>query len=465
MEEDSEKEVKGSTGGRSARDRDWTKGNILTNIWLLAWPIMISSSFQMAGPTVDMIWVGRLGTASIAGVGIAGMAVQLVMGLKMGVTTGARAMVARFWGAGDAEGASHVAKQSFIISAAYSLVMAVIGMFFAEQIMRLFQLEESVIAEGAAYMRIMFIGQAAMSFFMMVEGVMQASGDTQTPMRIMIVVRLFHIAICPFLIFGWWIFPRLGVRGAAITNIVSQSGGTVLALWFLASGRTRLRVTLRNFRLDLNIIWRMVKIGLPAAGTMIQWNLANTVLVWIMARFGTIAVAAHAVCQRADMFLHMPSNGLGMAAGVIAGQNLGAGQPERAERTGWTAVGLVQGVMVISAVVILLWSENIIRIFSSDPELVAVGSIFLKIALVSYFVLGVVSVLFQCLVHVGDTLPPLLIIVPAVWLVQMPMAYFLPEVTNLGVYAVRWAIVASLGAAMVAYIIYFRHGRWKRKMV
>ncbi len=203
----------------------------------------------------------------------------------------------------------------------------------------------------------------------------------------------------------------------------------------------------------------------PAAGTMIQWNLANTVLVWIMARFGTIAVAAHAVCQRADMFLHMPSNGLGMAAGVIAGQNLGAGQPERAERTGWTAVGLVQGVMVISAVVILLWSENIIRIFSSDPELVVVGSIFLKIALVSYFVLGVVSVLFQCLVHVGDTMPPLLIIVPAVWLVQMPMALFLPDITGLGVYAVRWAIVASLAAAMVAYIIYFRHGRWKRKMV
>ena len=121
--------------------------------------------------------------------------------------------------------------------------------------------------------------------------------------------------------------------------------------------------------------------------------------------------------------------------------------------------------MLIGAVATFLWSENIIRIFNSDPELVAVGSTFLKIALVSYFVLGVCSVLFQCLNHVGDTMPPLLIIIPSVWLVQMPMAYFLPDITGLGVYAVRWAMVASLAVASVAYIVYFRHGRWKRKTV
>ena len=419
----------------------------------------------MAGPTIDMIWVGRLGTAAIAGVGIAGMAVGLMMGLMMGITTGARAMIARLWGAGDTEGASHVANQSFIISAAYSIVMAAVGFFLAEQIMHLFGLEPDVIAEGVAYLRIMFIGVAAMSFFLMIEGVMQASGDTITPMRIIIGARIFHVALCPFLIFGWWIFPRLGVSGAAITDVVSQGVGTVLALWFLASGRTRLRVTLRNFRLDLNIIWRMVKIGLPAAATIVQWTFASTVLVWFISRFGTIAVAAHTVCQRAEMFLHMPSNGLGMAAGVMAGQNLGAGKPERAERSGWLAVGLVEGVMLISAVAIWLWSENIIRIFNSDPELVAVGSIFLKIAIVSYFLMAICAVLYQCLIHVGDTLPPLVIILPAVWLVQFPLAYFLPEVTNLGVYGVRWAMVVSLAVAAVAYIVYFKQGRWKQKMV
>ena len=154
-----------------------------------------------------------------------------------------------------------------------------------------------------------------------------------------------------------------------------------------------------------------------------------------------------------------------MAAGVLVGQNMGAGQPEQAERSGWIATGLVEGTMLIGAVVTFLWSENIVRIFNSDPELVALASTFLKIAIASFFVMGICAVIFNCLNHAGDTLPPLLIFVVAVWLVELPMAYFLPKVTNLGVYAVRWAIVTHLAVAAAGYLAYWRYGRWKRKKV
>ena len=249
----------GGGDGRGARfDKDWTKGSIIGNLFSLSWPIMVGGSLNMLGPTIDMIWVGRLGTASMAGVGISGMAVMVVNSLRMGLQTGTRAMIARFVGAGDEQGANHVAQQAFVVSAAFSTVMAAIGIFLAEPILVMLGVEADVVAEGTAYMRIMFVGSIAMSFRMMSESVMQASGDTVTPMRITIIFRLFHVALCPFLIFGWWLFPRLGVSGAAMTNVISQSMGVGVGLWILFSGRTRLRLTMRNFRLDGNIICQPV---------------------------------------------------------------------------------------------------------------------------------------------------------------------------------------------------------------
>ena len=459
------REVGGSAGRGAYFGRDWTKGSIARNLLSLSWPMIVSNSLNMAGPTIDMIWVGRLGPASIAGVGVAGIAVMLVMSAMMGLFMGLRAMVARFIGAGDITGANHVSGQAFIVSAVFAIVMASVGIFLAESILVLLGLEPDVVAEGTVYMRIMFVGVVIMAFRMVAEGIMQASGDAVTPMRIAILFRFFHVALCPFLIFGWWIFPRLGVSGAAVTNVISQSLGLALGLWVLFSGRTRLHLTLRNFRIDLDIIWRMVKIGIPGSVTGIIRPFGQLIFMRIIISFGTLAVAAHTLCQRVEMILFMPSMALGMAAGVLAGQNLGAGQPERAEKSGWLAAGLVEGVMLIGSAAILLWSGSIVGIFSPEPGLVGLTSTFLKIAIAGYLVMGFAAVLGQCLMGVGDTLPPMLVSLVIMWVVQIPLAYFLPKVTDLGVYGVRWAMVAGIFVGAVTFTTYFRLGRWKRKKV
>jgi len=458
-------EAGGSTRRRAAPERDWTQGSIVGNLWFLSWPMIVTSSLNIIGPTIDMIWVGKLGAASIAGVGVAGMAVQLVSMAKMGLVTGVRALVARFVGAGDTESANHVCQQAFVISAGFSAAMVTIGIFLAEPILRLLGVEPDVVTEGAAYMRIMFVGAAAMSFRMMSEGIMQASGDAVTPMRVGIFFRFFHVALCPFVIFGWWIFPRMGVSGAAMTNVISQSLGLALLLWILFTGRTRLQLTLRNFRLDFGIIWRAVKVGIPAAVMSMQMTIGNLVLMWIIVRFGTLAVAAHTICQRVEGFVHMPSGGLGQAAGVLAGQNLGAGQPERAVRSGWLAMGLVEAVMVIGSVAILLWAESLVRVFNPEPGLVEVTSNFLRIATAGYLFFGIAIVVMQCLNGAGDTMPPMIVALIMMWVFQLPLAYFLSQMTNLGVYGVRWAMVAGFVWAAVAAATYFRLGRWKRKRI
>ncbi len=458
-------DVSKKRSSRTYLTRDWTKGSIIRNLLSLSWPIMISDGLRTVGPTIDMIWVGKLGTAAVAGVGVSSMAILAVMVGMMGLNAGMRALIARFMGASDTESANHVAQQSLVVSAVYAAVIALIGILYAEPILSLFGLEADVITEGAAYMRITFAGTAVLSFGMMAEGIMQSSGDAVTPMRISVFYRILHIALCPFLIFGWWIFPRMGVSGAAISSIVAQGLGMVIALLVLYTGRSRLRLSMKNLCIDFKTIWRMVRIAIPISLAMVERAFGRLAFVWLMAPFGTVAVAAHSIIERIEVFLTTPAFGFGRGGGVLVGQNLGARQPERAERSAWMAVGVVQGIMVIAAVVLLVWPEPIIRFFSTDPELVSSGSIFLMIMVAGIFGVGFDCVLSNCLAGSGDTLPTMFVTLLTMVAVPLPLGLILPDIAGLGVYGVRWAIVIGMIVGAIGYTLYFRLGRWKRKMI
>ncbi|MBN2240128.1 MAG: MATE family efflux transporter [Dehalococcoidales bacterium] len=446
-------------------EKNWTEGGVVRNLWSLSWPIMISQTLTVIGPTVDMIWVGKLGAAEIAGVGVSGMVVMAINSLMMGLYTGLRAMIARFVGAGDNASANNVGQQTLVIGVVFSLITAVFGIFFTEPILELFGTEADVVAEGAAYMRIQLAGSITMALAMISQMIMQASGDTVNPMRISIVFRLLHVAICPAMVFGWWIFPDLGVSGAAWANVISQSIGGIVGIWYLFTGRTRLKLTLKGFHLDRDILWRMVKIGVPSSITGFQRFVPYLIIVMFVSPFGTAAVGAHSLMQRIDNFIRMPAGALGNAAGVLAGQNLGAGKPERAEKGGWVAVGLYSGAMVICSILIWFFAENIVHIFSTDPELVRISSDFMRIQIVGYLVFGLTIVISLCVEGVGDTIPTMIGTLITMWAIQVPLAWFLSKHTSLGVNGIQWAISIALVARAVLFTVYFMTGRWKRKKI
>jgi putative MATE family efflux protein len=446
-------------------EKDLTKGSIIGNLWSFSWPITVSTTVMMAGPIIDMIWIGKLGLAEIGGVGVSGIIVSLVNSLIMGLFTGLRALVARFVGAGDKEQANHIAQQAFVIGAALSLVLAIIGQLFATSIMNLWQLEPDVIAAGATYMRIELIGIFTMSFGALAQSVMQASGDSQTPMRIIVGERIFHIILCPFLIFGWWIFPQMGVSGAALSGVIAQGIGGAILLWILFQGRTRLRLTLRNFKFDTGIIWRMIKIGIPSALGSIHMNIGSIVFMYFISPFGTLAVDGHNLVSRVDMFVLLPAIGLGSAAGILAAQNIGAKQFERSAKTAWIAIGWLTGIMAVFSAIIWFWAGSIIGIFSPDPDLIDLASTFLKIQIASYMCNGLMFVMMNVMNAVGDTLIAFIIDLVTMWGIRVPLAILLPKIANLGVYGVRWALVADTVSSAIIFIIYFKSGRWKRKKI
>ncbi len=458
-------ETEGLSRTGAAFAKDWTKGSITRNLWSLSWPLIVTESLYTLGISIDMVWVGKLGTAPIAAIGIAGIFAGIIIMVMSGLSVGTRALIARFVGAGDLAGANHVARQALVIAVAYTVIMTTAGLWITKPILIFMGLEADVVAEGVVYMQIMFATVVTVGFWMTANTIMQASGDTVTPMKITIFYRCIHLVLCPFLVFGWWIFPTMGVAGAAWTNGISRGIGMILGLWVLFSGRSRLRLTLRNFRLDPNMIWRMVRIGVPACVMGAQRSLSMLWLAKLIVPFGTLAVAAQAVVQRVEMLLFPPCQGLGIASGVLVGQNLGAHQPRRAERSVWQAAGLAQGIMVVCSIAILVWAEEIVSIFNTEPNLVAMTSIFLRIGVTGFLMMGFSSVLMQSISGAGDTVPVMIFSIMTAWGVTIPLAYVLPSVGGLGVYGLRWALVIGMAAGAVASLIYFRTGRWKRKRV
>jgi putative MATE family efflux protein len=452
-------------GKESIYYKDWTKGPILRNILLLSWPMATMETLYVVSQVADMVWVGRQGPTAIAGLGIAFVVVMLVMSMDFGLVVGARAMVARYVGAGDIATANHIAAQALILGSVWGLLMTALGMSLAEPVMRLLGLEASVVAEGVAYMRLTFAGWITMDIMIVVLYIVQSSGDAMRPLILEVLTRVIHIALCPFLVLGLWIFPPMGISGAALSSVIGQIVGAALALWLLFGGGTRLHVTRKDFRLDLNIIGRILRIGFPALITNLQRSLGMFVVTWLIVPFGTLAIAANGVVSRVEMFVMLPGFGLGMGAGVLVGQNLGANQPERAEKSAWLASGILEAFMIVCSILILVWAHGIVGIFTNDPELVSMGGSFLRIATAGFCVMAFTAVLQSCIAGAGDTIPNMIIGFITYWVVQLPLALWLPRINDLGVLGIRWAMVSAVVAGAIIYISYFRLGRWKFKKV
>jgi putative MATE family efflux protein len=285
------------------------------------------------------------------------------------------------------------------------------------------------------------------------------------PLWISAAFRAFHVALCPFLVFGLWIFPEMGVNGAAVTNVFSQGLGASIGLWFLFKGKTRLRLTLEGFRVDFRTIWQMVRIGIPASISNIDRTSSGFVLIALVTGFGTLSVAAHTIGQRVDMFVLMPIMAFGQATGILAAQNLGARQPERAVRTVWLAVGYYSAFMVLVAAILYFIAGNVIRIFTNEPELIALGATYIRIQLVTYLVFTVVLVIWQTLNIVGDTIIVMVLSLVTNWGILLPLAIYLPKVNNLGVTGIWWAMVIVLVIRAMVNVGYFMTRRWLKRKI
>lgn len=448
---------------KASLKRDLTEGSIPKNLWFLAWPQSTEGMLSILDHLADILWAGRLGASSIAGLGVAQSYVSLSMTGRMGFDTAMRAMVSRAIGAKDEGFARHVAFQAFTLSGIFSLIMVFVGFFLTDELMKLIGISDAVIAAGVGYMKVQLVGMGAMALRMSAAAALQASGDAVTPLKATTATRLINLALSPCLVFGLLFFPEFGLTGAAISGVTAQFVGSTINLRALFTGRSQLHLRLEDYRLDLPLIWRLVRLGAPASVTSAERSLAQIILIGIVAPFGDYALAAYALTRRIELVPTHAMMGLGQATGILVGQNLGAGRPERARSTvGWS-MGMSALFHVVIASAFFVFAEGILSVFNQEPELLGPAVIWLRIQVVGYVFLGASTVFAQTYNTAGDTLIPMLTALGTMWLVQQPLALTLPHVFGLGEYGISWAINIALAVRLFVFVPYFFQGAWMRK--
>ena len=452
--------------GRSAyATRDLTTGSIPRNLWFLAWPLSVEGALRVVDQIADLVWAGVFGHRAIAGMGAAQQYNQVAFTARMGFDVGMRAMVARAIGMGDVELAQRVVLQAASLTLAYGVVMVFVGIFLTEALLNLIGVSEGVIALGARYMQIQFIGQAAMGFQNLSGHSLAAAGDTMTPMKATVVSRVIHLALSPVLMFGLLGMPDLGLAGAAVATIIAHLCSLGLLLYVLFKGTSRLHLTLRGYRLDWPLLRELIRIGTPAAVNGMERSLAQLVLLGLVTPFGDYAVAAYTLTRRVEMFGHMGSQGFGQAAGIVVGQNLGRGNIARAKETVLWAAGIAMAINGVLTLAIVAFPEAFLSIFSRETEFLEVAKTWLLIQVVGYVAMGIGNVAAQSFQTAGATVVVMFVTLVTMWGIEFPVALYLSRETELGALGIAWALVTPMLARPLFFIPYFFWGRWYRVRV
>jgi putative MATE family efflux protein len=445
--------------------RSYTTGPIGRSILLLAIPMVLEMIMESVFAVVDIFWVSHLGTDAAATVGLTESLLTLIYALAIGLSIGAMAMVARRIGEQNPEGAARVAVQAIAVALLVSIVIAVVATPFAPQLLAIRGGSPWVIEHGSAFTRVMLAGNVTVVMLFMVNAIFRGAGDAAIAMRSLWLANWINIALGPCLIFGLGPFPRLGIVGAAIATNIGRGTGAIYALSRLWRQGGRFDVRRHHLRLEPSIMWRMIR--LSATGTFqVFIGMASWIgLVRIISSFGSDAVAGYTFGIRVILFALLPSWGMANAAATMVGQALGAGNPQRAEQAVWKAGFYNMIFLGIIGLLFIFFAPQIIGFYTSDPNVAQYGIDCLRIVAYGFLFYAYGMVLGQSFNGAGDTWTPTIINLFVFWLWEIPLAYVLAIVLQMGPRGVFIAITIAFSTLAVVSGAVFRLGRWKRKVV
>jgi putative MATE family efflux protein len=447
---------------------DYTEGSIGRAILLLSVPMVLEMLMESVFVVADVFFVGRLGKEAVATVGLTESMMTLVYTLAIGLSIGATAMVARRTGEHDPEGAAHTAAQALALGLGVSLVIGVAGVIFAPRLLTLMGAEPAVVERGSGFTRVMLGCNASAVMLFLINAVFRGAGDAAVAMRVLWLANAINIALGPCLIFGLGPFPEMGVTGAAVATSIGRGAGALFAFSKLVRAGGRVTLARRHFQLDTALMARLVRLSGTATFQVFVGMASWIGLVRILSGFGSAAVAGNTIGLRVIMFALLPSWGMSNAAATLVGQSLGAGKPERAEQAVWRASFYNMIFLGSIGLVFIIFANPIVSIFTqaaAGPEVQRYGADCLRIISCGFLFYAYGMVITQSFNGAGDTRTPTIINVFVFWLWEIPLAYLLAIVFQLGPHGVFLAVTIAFSTLAVISALIFRRGRWKTKRV
>jgi len=444
---------------------DLTTGSITRSIFYLAGPAVASMFLETAFSIADIFWVGKLGAVSLAAVISSAFLIWIIYSLVGAISVGVTAMVARFIGARQPDQAIFVSRQAYVFSILFALGLTIPGILFAKSVFILMGTAPDVTHLGVRYLRIIFAGAVTYFLIDVFSAIFRASGNTKTPMLVIGGSLLLNIILDPVLIFGWGPFPRMGTDGAALASIFSQGVGSLLFMLLIFRGKLGFKFSLLpKLDLDFSMIWRILRIGIPASSAWILFSVVYLFINKIVALFGTEAIAALGIGNRMESVSFLSCMGFSIAASTLVGQNLGAGNPERSAKAAWQTAGM--GVLITGFVALMFFTfpRQIASFFISDPKVIEIGIGYLRILALSQMFMALEIVFEGTFGGAGNTIPPMLVSIPGS-LVRIPLAYLLAVHWGMGIKGVWWTITLTSIAKGIVLTYWFSKGRWKTQKI
>ncbi|MEZ5359204.1 MAG: MATE family efflux transporter [Candidatus Zixiibacteriota bacterium] len=444
------------------QEEQYTQGSLISSIWRLSWPAVTSMLVHTMLTITDTIWVGQLGKEEVAALTTSMFPIWVVFSILTIIPTGVLAIISRAIGAKQKDEVSRVAGQSFLFAIRASIVVGIIGYFVTPYLIRFMNPEPQVAAMGIQYLRVIFLGIIFFFINDSYSAIFRAAGKMKVHLIGTTSAVVLNIIIDPLFIFGIGPFPELGVRGAAVATIISAACGTVVFTVLLRKGKFGYPLSFRLFdRLDYKLALIVMKIGFPVSMANVNFSVVYIFLNRIVNDFGTAAESALMIGNRLESLSYLICFGFAMGASTMVGQNLGAGQIQRAAKSAWYAVGIcVLFTMGISAMFLLI-PRQLAMVFIDDAEVIEIAIDYLKILALSQSFMAIEIVLEGAFSGAGNTIPPTVISIPGT-LLRLPLAYYFCYELGLGISGMWWSItLTSIGRGIVM-MFWFSRGRWKR---
>lgn len=443
----------------SSEHQDFTKGSIRKAVFLLAIPMILEMCMESIFAVVDIYFVNKLtdnATLASATIVLTESLITIVYSVAIGLSMAATAMVARRVGEKNLAGAAKAGAQAILISLLLSILISCCGLFFSTQLLLMMGATNDIIAYGAVYTRIMFSGNVVIMLLFLLNGIFRGAGDASIAMKSLWIANICNIILCPVCIHFW------GLKGAAVATTIGRGTGVLYQIINLKGGRGIIKLHQKDFLPDIKVLQSIVDIAGTATLQFIVASASWIAMARIMASFGNEdVIAGYGIAIRILVFFIMPAWGLSNAAATLVGQNLGAGLPERAEKSVWKVAKYNAIFMGFVSVLFLFEAEFFVGIINTNPQVMKTAVSALRIVSLGYVFYGVGMVMINAFNGSGDSRTPTWINIFWFWLIQIPLAYYIAVIQKVGETGVYITIVTIETAVTITSVIIFKRGKWK----
>ncbi len=442
--------------------KDFTQGSIDKAIFLLAVPMVLEMLLESTFALVDIYFVNKVETGAASIVGLTESSLTILYSIAWGIAMGATALISRRAGEKDFTGASKIAAQAILIAVGFSLIISVIGFLFPKQILLMLGASEALAQQHYPFTQVMMVSNIVIMLLFVNNGIFRGAGDASIAMRALIVANVINIILDPLLIMGYGPFPRMGLMGAAVATTIGRSVGVLYQLWHLFNKKGLIKLSKNYFIVKVELIKNILK---TSSGAMFQFIIASCSWIFlaaIIAEAGQDKSDGYFTAIRICIFTILPAWGIANAAATLVGQNLGAGFPDRAEKSVWRSAFLALLFFGIVAVVFFFFGEYLMRFFTTNEISIKEGKKCLNILSIGYMFFAYGMVLTQAFNGAGDTKTPTYINIIVFWLLQIPIAYLLAKYFKMGTIGVYIAIAISESILAILSIFIFKKGGWKK---